>query len=65
MRRAGEGGRYTLANGRGALFAEPQALARQEFIVAVDLDDRDRDARILLAAPLDRQDLLRAFRRRS
>jgi ATP-dependent helicase HrpB len=61
MRRAGEGGRYTLANGRGALFAEPQALARQELLVAVDLDDRDRDARILLAAPLDRQDLLQHF----
>ena len=28
LRRAGEGGRYTLANGRGALFAEPQSLAR-------------------------------------
>ena len=48
------GGRYQLANGRGADFAEPQALARQEFIVAVDLDDSERDARILLAAPLTR-----------
>ncbi len=58
-------GRYTLANGRGALFAEPQALARQELIVAVDLDDRDRDARILLAAPLERAGAAAAFRRRS
>jgi ATP-dependent helicase HrpB len=57
-RRAGDGGRFTLANGRGAAFAEAQALARQEFIVAVDLDDRERDARILLAAPLSRQQLL-------
>jgi len=60
-RRAGGEGRYTLANGRGAAFAEPQALARQELIVAVDLDDRERDARILLAAPLDRQQLLEHF----
>jgi ATP-dependent RNA helicase HrpB len=60
-RRAGEGGRYTLANGRGALFAEPQPLARQELIVAVDLDDRDRDARILLAAPLGRAELMEHF----
>ena len=61
LRRAGEGGRYTLANGRGARFAEPQPLARQELIVAVDLDDRDRDARILLAAPLGRAELMEHF----
>jgi ATP-dependent helicase HrpB len=60
-RRPGGEGRYTLANGRGAAFAEPQALARQEFIVAVDLDDSERDARILLAAPLERPQLLEHF----
>jgi len=49
--------RYTLANGRGAHFAEIQNLAKQEFIVAVDLDDRERDARILLAAPLTRDEI--------
>ena len=37
-----------------SVFSEPQGLGRQEFIVAVDLDDRDRDARILVAAPLGR-----------
>ncbi len=59
-REAGEG-RFTLANGRGAQFAEPQGLARQELIVAVDLDDRERDARILLAAPLGRGELIEHF----
>ncbi|GAC1455165.1 MAG: ATP-dependent helicase HrpB [Steroidobacteraceae bacterium] len=59
-RDAGEG-KYTLANGRGAQFTEPQALARQEFIVAVDLDDSERDARILLAAPLERRELTEHF----
>ena len=57
-------GRFTLANGRGAAFAEPQALAREELIVAVDLDDRERDARILLAAPLERADLAAHFAER-
>jgi ATP-dependent RNA helicase HrpB len=57
-RRAAGAGRYALANGRGAAFAQADALARQEFIVAVDLDDRERDARILLAAPLARAQLL-------
>ena len=52
-----DGARYTLTNGRGAHFADVQNLAKQEFIVAVDLDDRERDARILLAAPLARDEL--------
>ncbi len=60
-RRAGGEGRYTLANGRGAHFSEPQGLGRQEFIVAVDLDDKDRDARILMAAALDPADLFTHF----
>jgi ATP-dependent helicase HrpB len=60
-RRAGGEGRCALANGRGAVFAEPQALARQEFIVAVDLEDREREARILLAAPLASADLVEHF----
>ena len=52
-----DGARYTLANGRGAHFADIQNLGKQEFIVAVDLDDRERDARILLAAPLSRDEI--------
>jgi ATP-dependent helicase HrpB len=58
-RRAGGEPRYTLANGRGAHFSDAQSIARQEFIVAVDLDDRERDARILLAAPIDKEDIER------
>ena len=56
-RRSGSPGTYTLANGRGAHFSDAQALAKHEFIVAMDLDDTDRDARILLAASVDRDDL--------
>jgi ATP-dependent helicase HrpB len=56
------GGRYLLANGRGARFAEPQALAKSEFIVAAELDGADRDARIFLAAPLEREDIERLFK---
>jgi ATP-dependent helicase HrpB len=57
-RRPGDAPRYALANGRGATFGNPESIAREEFIVALELDDRDRDARILLAAPLARDDLL-------
>ena len=51
-RSRGEGGRYVLANGRGALFSEAQALTRSEFLVAAEVDGGERDARIYLAAPL-------------
>jgi len=60
-RRPGGEGRYQLANGRGASFAAPEAIAREELIVAVELDDRDREARIQLAAPLARADLAAHF----
>jgi len=59
--RRGTEGRYRLANGRGAVFAAAQSLARQEFIVAVELDDRERDARIRLAAPIARADIEASF----
>src|SRR5690606_5824146 len=39
------------------ILAGTEALAREPLIVAVELDDRDRDARILLAAPFDRDAL--------
>ena len=60
-RARGEGGRYLLANGRGARFGEPQALAKSEFIVAAELDGAEREARIFLAAPISLPDLEQHF----
>jgi len=60
-RRAGGEGRYQLSNGRGAVFESTESVARAEFIVAVDLDDREREARIRLAIPLDKRDLIETF----
>jgi ATP-dependent helicase HrpB len=60
-RRPGSEARYQMANGRGAVFAAPESIAREEFIVALDLDDREREARIHLAAPLAKGDLLEFF----
>ena len=57
-RRRGAGGRYLLANGRGAAFAGPDALAQHEFLVVADLDAGEREARIQLAAPLERAALI-------
>jgi ATP-dependent helicase HrpB len=60
-RARGDGGRYLLANGRGARFGEPQALSKAEFIVAAELDGAEREARIFLAAPLGLADLDKYF----
>lgn len=60
-RARGDGSRYLLANGRGARFTEPQALAKSEFLVAAEIDGAEREARIFLAAPVGRTDLERVF----
>jgi ATP-dependent helicase HrpB len=60
-RARGDGGRYLLANGRGARFGEPQALSKAEFIVAAELDGAEREARIFLAAPIRLADLEEHF----
>ena len=61
QRRDGGSGRYLLANGRGAIFPAAQTLANNEFIVAIDLDDRDREARIQLAASVTRAAIVAIF----
>ncbi len=48
-----QGARYLLRNGRGAELTGGQGLARYEWIVASDLEDRGRDARIYQAAPIE------------
>ncbi len=53
QRRPGGGGRYLLANGRGALFAEHEALADEPWLVVGSLAAGEREARIFLAAAID------------
>ncbi|MDE2306551.1 MAG: ATP-dependent helicase HrpB, partial [Gammaproteobacteria bacterium] len=59
-----ERGRFLLANGRGARFAEPQALAGETYLVAASLDGAEREARIHLAAPVQHEQLQSAFAQR-
>ena len=61
QRRDGQQGRYLLTNGRGAAFATASSLARAPYIVAAALDDREREARIDLAAPVSLEALERIF----
>lgn len=60
-RSRGDGGRYLLANGRGACFTQPQTLSKSQFIVAAELDGDQREARIFLAAPLQLVEIERLF----
>lgn len=57
QRRAGESGRFLLRNGRGATLPADQPLAREDYLVAAELDDTGSESRILLAAPLAAADL--------
>ena len=61
QRRPGTQGHYLLSNGRGAAFAAANSLARSDYIVAAALDDRDREARIDLAAPVSAEALERVL----
>jgi ATP-dependent helicase HrpB len=57
QRQPGIEARYLLTNGRGALFAHPDPLASEPYLVIADLDDGSQWARIDLAAPISREDL--------
>ncbi|MDO3721436.1 ATP-dependent helicase HrpB [Marinobacter sp. chi1] len=58
-RRSGSAPRYQLSNGRGAVLPEDDPLAREEWLVAADLDGQAREARIYLAAPVQLVDVER------
>ncbi len=57
MRRPGGPARFQLANGRGAWLADDDPLAGSEFLVAAELDGREREAKIFLAARVMRDEL--------
>ncbi len=61
-RRRAETGRYVLANGRGAAFQTADSLSQHEFLVIATVDGGDRDARIQLAAALDKSLLIKHFK---
>ena len=60
-RRDGEGDRYLLRNGYGAVLADAGSLTGSAWLVAADLDGRLPHARIWLAAAVDRDDVLRVL----
>lgn len=55
QRRPGTTGKFLLTSGKGAVIANADRLATKEFLVAVELDDRGREAHIRLAAELSKE----------
>lgn len=60
QRREGGSGRFLLRNGLGA-FLDPQALSREDYLVACELDGRLPESRILLAAPIGLEEIRDLF----
>ncbi|MEL6478285.1 MAG: ATP-dependent helicase HrpB [Pseudomonadota bacterium] len=65
LRRPGDAPRFLLSGGRGAEIGAEDPLASQRLLVAAELEDSGREARIRLAAPLSEADLREAFPDRS
>jgi ATP-dependent helicase HrpB len=61
QRRSGEAPRYLLANGRGALLPDGDALGRAPWLAVAQLDGAAREARIFIAARLDKRDIEEHF----
>ena len=57
QRQPGSTARYLMANGRGALFQNPDPLGAEDYLVIADLDGGQQSARIDLAAPVTLHDL--------
>ncbi len=57
QRQSGSDTRYLMTNGRGALFANPDSLGSENYLVIADLDGGQQWARIDLAVPVSLQDI--------
>lgn len=57
QRRDAGGGRFLLRSGGGAVLTHPQALTAASYIVAAELGGETPDARIFLAAAVEREDI--------
>ena len=60
-RRGGDGFRFQLSRGGGAVFSGSEPLASQDWLVIPELDGDRREAKVFLAAPLYLEDLERHF----
>lgn len=59
QRQPGAGGRYVLANGRGASFSQHESMSSEDYLVIAGLEGGTEWARVFLAAPISLADLER------
>lgn len=57
MARRRADGRYLLRSGRGAVFGKQQHLSTEEYLAVAEVDDEGVEGRIMLAAPLDEEQI--------
>lgn len=54
-------GSFVMVSGRGAMLDSSEALAKSEFIVCCELDDRLGNAKVFLASPIERDEVEELF----
>lgn len=58
-KREGNENRYLMSNGKGIFFLHYDMLSKEDYLVAASLDGNAREARIFLAAPVERDEIER------
>jgi ATP-dependent helicase HrpB len=54
-------GTFRMVSGRGAFFEEGEALAKEPYVVCCELDAREQDAKVFLAAPISEKEIFDLF----
>lgn len=54
-------GRFRMVSGKGAFFEDNDPMAKKEYIVVAEVDDREGDAKVFLASPITEEEILENF----
>lgn len=54
-------GRFRMVSGKGAFFEDNDPMAKREYIVVAEVDDREGDAKVFLASPITEEEILENF----
>ncbi len=54
-------GTFRMVSGRGAFFEDGEALAKEPYVVCCELDAREQDAKVFLAAPISEKEIFDLF----
>lgn len=54
-------GKFRMVSGKGAFFEDNDPLAKKDYIVVAEVDDREGDAKVFLASPIEEEEILENF----